>query len=193
MACVTISHNRIYYSRHNQNGSSGPAQSRVGSQRGDCICRHCIGGRPRSYSTRAPRSQECRRHHFLSRRTAYWDGSIEQDIPTSELAEMLSWHSFNAAQYNPQLFPFFYNSRGGVGRPTPWPSSSKKTVTSTTTTEQDAWRGCFLLSTLELYLKNDMKVKFQFVHDIEAALGFNNLWVLPRLLCHKFPLLIARN
>jgi len=31
-----------------------------------------------------------------------------------------------------------------------------------------------LLSALELYLKSDMKAKFHFLHDIEAAIGFTS-------------------
>mmetsp|Transcript_17619 Transcript_17619/g.26702 ORF Transcript_17619/g.26702 Transcript_17619/m.26702 type:complete len:846 (-) Transcript_17619:55-2592(-) len=94
----------------------------------------------------------------------YWDGSIEQDIPTSGLAEMLNCQFFVAAQCNPHIVPFFYNCRGGVGRPSRWSSG----------TRENAWRGGFLLSALELYLKNDMKAKFQFLHDIEAAIGFTS-------------------
>lgn len=94
----------------------------------------------------------------------YWDGSIEQDIPTSGLAEMLNCQFFIAAQCNPHIVPFFYNCKGGVGRPTRWSSGAR----------EDAWRGGFLLSALELYLKSDMKAKFQFLNDIESAVGFTS-------------------
>lgn len=94
----------------------------------------------------------------------YWDGSIEQDIPTSGLAEMLNCQFFIAAQCNPHIVPFFYNPRGGVGRPTRW--SSGKRI--------DAWRGGFLLSALEMYLKSDMIAKSHFLNDIEAAIGFTS-------------------
>lgn len=72
----------------------------------------------------------------------YRDGSIESDIPTNGLAEMvrvfeisylyfapngtmLTHHQFDfklncqfflAAQANPHIVPFFYNSKGDVGR-----------------------------------------------------------------------------
>jgi len=94
----------------------------------------------------------------------YWDGSIEQDIPTSGLAEMLNCQFFVAAQCNPHIVPFFYNTRGGVGKPSRWSSGKYG----------NAWRGGFLMSALELYLKSDMKAKFQFLHDIEAAVGFTS-------------------
>lgn len=35
-------------------------------------------------------------------------------------------------------------------------------------------RGGFLLSALELYLKNDMKAKCVFLNDLEAAVGFTS-------------------
>mmetsp|Transcript_26979 Transcript_26979/g.62680 ORF Transcript_26979/g.62680 Transcript_26979/m.62680 type:complete len:150 (-) Transcript_26979:2549-2998(-) len=77
---------------------------------------------------------------------------------------MLNCQFFIAAQCNPHIVPFFYNCRGGVGRPSRWSSGDN----------EDAWRGGFLLSALELYLKSDMKAKFHFLHDIEAAIGFTS-------------------
>lgn len=98
----------------------------------------------------------------------YWDGSIEQDIPTTGLAEMLNCQFFIAAQCNPHIVPFFYNCCGGVGRPSRWSSGTRET----------AWRGGFLLSALEQYLKSDMKAKFQFLNDIEAAVGFTSTMMI---------------
>lgn len=37
-----------------------------------------------------------------------------------------------------------------------------------------AWRGGFLLSALEMYLKTDMKAKMCFLNDVEAAVGFTS-------------------
>mmetsp|Transcript_23089 Transcript_23089/g.66650 ORF Transcript_23089/g.66650 Transcript_23089/m.66650 type:complete len:831 (-) Transcript_23089:1367-3859(-) len=93
----------------------------------------------------------------------WWDGSIEQDIPTAGLAEMLNCHFFVTAQCNPHIVPFFYNSKGDVGRPSRWSSGMR----------EDSWRGGFLLSALEMYLKNDMRAKFTFLRDIEAVKGFH--------------------
>ena len=93
----------------------------------------------------------------------WWDGSIEQDIPTAGLAEMLNCHFFVTAQCNPHIVPFFYNSKGDVGRPSRWSSGMR----------EDSWRGGFLLSALEMYLKNDMRAKFSFLRDVEAAKGFH--------------------
>lgn len=94
----------------------------------------------------------------------YWDGSIEQDIPTAGLAEMLNCHFFVAAQCNPHIVPFFYNAKGAVGMPMRWSSGKRG----------DSWRGGFLLSALELYLKSDMRAKFHFLNDLEAAVGFTS-------------------
>ena len=60
--------------------------------------------------------------------------------------------------------PFFYNNKGDVGRPSRWSVGHR----------EDSWRGGFLLSALELYLKIDMKAKFQFLADLEAAIGFTS-------------------
>uniref|UniRef100_A0A7S2P954 PNPLA domain-containing protein n=2 Tax=Leptocylindrus danicus TaxID=163516 RepID=A0A7S2P954_9STRA len=92
----------------------------------------------------------------------YWDGSIEQDIPIAGLAETFNCQFFLAAQANPHIVPFFFNNKGAVGKPSRWSSGVR----------EHSWRGGFLLSALELYLKNDMKSKFVFLRDLEAAVGF---------------------
>jgi len=94
----------------------------------------------------------------------YRDGSIDSDIPTNGLAEMLNCRFFLAAQANPHIVPFFYNSKGDVGRPSRWSSGVR----------DDSWRGGFLLSALEMYLKNDMRSKFHFLNDLEVAVGFTS-------------------
>jgi len=101
----------------------------------------------------------------------YFDGSIDSDIPVSGLAEMLNCQFFVAAQANPHIVPFFFNPKGGVGRPSRWSSGA----------HEHSWRGGFLLAMLEMYLKNDMKAKFRFLHDMEAAVGFTST-----LLCQEF-------
>ena len=93
----------------------------------------------------------------------WWDGSIEQDIPTAGLAEMFNCHFFIAAQCNPHIVPLFYSSKGDVGRPSRWSSGMR----------EDSWRGGFLLSALEMYLKSDMRAKFKFLLDVDAAKGFH--------------------
>jgi len=93
---------------------------------------------------------------------AYWDGSIDQDIPTSGLAEMFNCHFFLAAQCNPHIVPFFHSSKGCVAQPSRWSRGRN----------EDAWRGGFLLAAVERYLKSDMKAKCQFLNEMEASVGF---------------------
>mmetsp|Transcript_37495 Transcript_37495/g.44730 ORF Transcript_37495/g.44730 Transcript_37495/m.44730 type:complete len:541 (+) Transcript_37495:1-1623(+) len=95
---------------------------------------------------------------------SYWDGSIDQDIPLNGLAEMFNCQFFLAAQCNPHIVPFFHNSKGDVGCPSRWSRGMR----------QDSWRGGFLLAALELYLKSDMRAKFHFLNDLEAAVGFTS-------------------
>lgn len=70
-----------------------------------------------------------------------------------------------ACQCNPHIVPFFYNSKGEVGRPSRWSSGGVR---------EHSWRGGFLLSSLELYLKTDVRAKFRFLDEVEAALGFTS-------------------
>ena len=121
----------------------------------------------------------------------YFDGSIEQDIPTAGLAEQFNCQFFLAAQANPHIVPFFYNNKGDVGRPSRWSVGHREEVRSPLCVvvplvpptnpalsprfaRPQSWRGGFLLSALELYLKIDMKAKFQFLADLEAAVGFTS-------------------
>lgn len=92
----------------------------------------------------------------------YFDGSIRHDIPTAGLSEMLNCQFFVACQCNPHIVPFFFDPKGGVGRPSRWSSGDKGS----------SWRGGFLLAALEMYLKNDMKAKFVFLRDLDAAVSF---------------------
>ena len=92
----------------------------------------------------------------------YFDGSIRHDIPTAGLSEMLNCHFFVACQCNPHIVPFFFNPKGGVGRPSRWTGEEQET----------SWRGGFLLAALEMYLKNDMRAKFVFLQDLDAAVSF---------------------
>jgi predicted acylesterase/phospholipase RssA/uncharacterized membrane protein len=92
----------------------------------------------------------------------YFDGSIRHDIPTAGLSEMLNCQFFVACQCNPHIVPFFFDPKGGVGRPSRWSSGDQET----------SWRGGFLLAALEMYLKNDMKAKHVFLRDLDAAVSF---------------------
>ena len=75
---------------------------------------------------------------------------------------MFNCQFFLAAQANPHIVPFFYSNKGDVGKPSRWSSGHR----------EETWRGGYLLSALELYLKLSMKSKFQFLGELEAAVGF---------------------
>jgi len=80
---------------------------------------------------------------------------------------MFNCQFFLTSQCNPHVVPFFYSSKGDVGRPSRWSRDNSS----------DSWRGGFLLSAIELYLKSDMRAKFHFLNDIEVALGFTStMW-----------------
>mmetsp|Transcript_19172 Transcript_19172/g.72422 ORF Transcript_19172/g.72422 Transcript_19172/m.72422 type:complete len:769 (-) Transcript_19172:265-2571(-) len=92
----------------------------------------------------------------------YFDGSITSDIPIAGLAETFNCRFFVVAQCNPHVVPFFFSSKGDVGQPSRWSRSQ----------QDESWRGGFLLSVLEAYLKVDMLAKLHFLQIIEAAPGF---------------------
>lgn len=110
------------------------------------------------------------------------DGSIERDIPVNGLAEMFNCQFFIACQCNPHIVPFFFNPKGAVGRPCRWyvlrrglSETNRLTLAKRSSgVQEDSWRGGFLLAALEMYLKNDMKAKFRFLHEVEAAVGFTS-------------------
>jgi hypothetical protein len=116
----------------------------------------------------------------------YFDGSIRHDIPTAGLSEMLNCQFFVACQCNPHIVPFFFDPKGGVGRPSRWSSGDQET----------SWRGGFLLAALEMYLKNDMKAKHVFLRDLDAAVSFTGTMmtqsfegsttIVPRVLFRDF-------
>jgi hypothetical protein len=40
--------------------------------------------------------------------------------------------------------------------------------------QETSWRGGFLLTAVEMYLKNHMKAKLKFLNELEAAVGFTS-------------------
>jgi len=89
------------------------------------------------------------------------DGSIKQDIPKARLSELLNCQFFITAQVNPNIVPFMFNNKGGVGKPTRYDGHS----------EESLWRGGALLSSLELYLRLGIFAKFKFLGHMGAAMG----------------------
>jgi len=72
------------------------------------------------------------------------DGSFESDVPVQAVSEMFNCHFTIVCQVNPHIVPFFYHNRGRDGRPSTWRLWA------------GGWRGGFVLSALELWLKEDM-------------------------------------
>jgi len=72
------------------------------------------------------------------------DGSFEQDIPKNAIAQMFNVHFTIVSQVNPHVLPFTYGAEGSYGMPNLWRRG------------RGGWRGGFLLSTLEMSLKEDM-------------------------------------
>jgi predicted acylesterase/phospholipase RssA len=99
---------------------------------------------------------------FQGKDQVYIDGTIQDDIPASVLAETLNCRFFVAGQVNPHIIPFFYHANGSVGGPCQWVSG----------TQEEGWRGGYLLSALEAYLKIHLKVKFQFLEALGERVGF---------------------
>ncbi|KAG8461319.1 hypothetical protein KFE25_010506 [Diacronema lutheri] len=72
------------------------------------------------------------------------DGSFEFDIPKHAIAQMFNVHFTIVSQVNPHILPFTYSAEGSYGQPNLWRRG------------RGGWRGGFLLSSLEMSLKEDM-------------------------------------
>lgn len=64
---------------------------------------------------------------------------------------------FIVAQCNPHIIPFFFNSRGQGGTPSSW---RRRT---------GGYRGGFLLSALELFLKEDMRKNMKVLSELDLV------------------------
>eukprot|EP00127_Corallochytrium_limacisporum_P004352 Clim_evm35s158 gene=Clim_evmTU35s158 len=96
--------------------------------------------------------------------TMWRDGAFTTDLPLQALGEMFNVSYFIVSQLNPHIAPFFYNSRGEAGGPSVWRKHS------------GGWRGGFLLSAMELYLKEDMRRNMRVLGALDllpAMFGFS--------------------
>jgi len=82
------------------------------------------------------------------------DGSLRTDIPISALNTYFNVTYSIVSQANPHVKLWFYNPRGTVGRPV-------------THREGRGWRGGFLGSALEQFLKHDMFKWLRVLRDLE--------------------------
>ncbi|KAF9987580.1 hypothetical protein BGZ65_003012 [Modicella reniformis] len=82
------------------------------------------------------------------------DGSLRADIPLQALHTHFNVNYNIVSQVNPHVHLFFYAARGSVGRPVSHLSG-------------EGWRGGFLLSSLEQFLKLDLSKWLKVLRDLE--------------------------
>lgn len=97
------------------------------------------------------------------------DGSLRTDIPIKALNTHFNVNFTIVSQVNPHINLFFFSSRGSVGHPV-------------THRKGRGWRGGFLMSAIEHYLKLDMNKWLRFVRHAELLprpLGqdWSQLWL----------------
>lgn len=80
--------------------------------------------------------------------------SLRTDIPLKELKKFFSTNFSIVSQLNPHIAFFFYSSRGEIGRP----SSHRK---------GRGWRGGYLVSAMELFLKLELSKSLKILRHLE--------------------------
>ncbi|CAG8469498.1 13427_t:CDS:2 [Funneliformis mosseae] len=97
------------------------------------------------------------------------DGSLRTDIPVQSLHMHFNVKNTIVSQVNPHVHLFFYAPRGSVGRPVSHRYGR-------------GWRGGFLLSSIEQYLKLDLSKWLKWVRDLEllpkvADQDWSSIWL----------------
>lgn len=92
--------------------------------------------------------------HSLGR--TWRDGSFKTDIPTYSLYQLFNVKYTIVSQVNPHVALFFYDSKGSIGCPTQHREGS-------------GWRGGFLLTTFENFLKLDMKKWLYLLRNLDMV------------------------
>ncbi|EJD53793.1 patatin-domain-containing protein [Auricularia subglabra TFB-10046 SS5] len=82
------------------------------------------------------------------------DGSLRVDIPLQSLNLLFNVNFPIVSQVNPHVHLFFFAPRGSVGRPVAHRKGK-------------GWRGGFILSAAEQYLKLDLTKNFKVIRDLE--------------------------
>ncbi|ORX71413.1 hypothetical protein DL89DRAFT_274508 [Linderina pennispora] len=92
------------------------------------------------------------------------DGSFRNDIPSHELRASLNVQFTVVSQVNPHVTLFFYDRDGAIGQP---PARRLSSV----------WRGGFVLSALEHFLKLDIRKWLRLLRDLDLVpLLFGQDW-----------------
>ncbi|GBB90901.1 hypothetical protein RclHR1_00180039 [Rhizophagus clarus] len=97
------------------------------------------------------------------------DGSLRTDIPIQSLHMHFNVKNTIVSQVNPHIHLFFYAPRGSVGRPVSHRHGR-------------GWRGGFLLSSIEQYLKLDLSKWLKWIRDLEllpkvADQDWSTIWL----------------
>jgi hypothetical protein len=97
------------------------------------------------------------------------DGSLRTDIPIQSLHMHFNVKNTIVSQVNPHIHLFFYAPRGSVGRPVSHRLGR-------------GWRGGFLLSSIEQYLKLDLSKWLKWIRDLEllpkvADQDWSSIWL----------------
>ena len=82
------------------------------------------------------------------------DGSLREDIPLGSLHTQFNCNFSIVSQTNPHIHLFFFAPRGSVGRPVAHRKGK-------------GWRGGFILSALESYIKLDLTKHFKVIRDLD--------------------------
>lgn len=97
------------------------------------------------------------------------DGSLKTDIPIEALRSQFNVTYTIVSQVNPHVAVFYYEHRGSVGRPAAHRHGK-------------GWRGGFLASSLEHFIKLDLKKWLRVLRDLELLpfimkQDWSNLWL----------------
>ncbi|ORX96473.1 patatin-domain-containing protein [Basidiobolus meristosporus CBS 931.73] len=98
---------------------------------------------------------------FIDSGHKWRDGSLRTDIPLDSLHHLFNVRYAIVSQVNPHVAFFFYNNKGSVGRPITH-SSGK------------GWRGGFIASSLEHFIKLDLKKWLRVLRDLELIPNIMN-------------------
>lgn len=87
------------------------------------------------------------------------DGSLRTDIPTAKLHQLFNVCYSVVSQVNPHIILFFFDKKGSSGKPT---SSGMR----------GGWRGGYILSSIEHFLKLDLLKNVRLLRDLHLMPAF---------------------
>ena len=117
-----------------------------------------------------PRTGEISPRHVQS----FSDGSLAGDVPRGELGSLFGVRFVVTSQVNPHVVPFFFNRKGEAGNPLLWRWG-----------KQGSFRGGFVLSALESFLKEQMRTLLKVMGDLELDPAFRGM-ALPQAFLQNF-------